>query len=80
MRAKKYDYNVGIWDQRVRYTIGILFPILGMGAKRSRWARAAFWAIGLDGLLTAYFKFSPLNKLLGISTYPKKRRLMFVVR
>lgn len=65
------SYNVGGWDRSVRYTIGFLFPVLALFSGKSRWARTAMWLIGLDGLLTAFFRFSPLNYLLGVSTYPR---------
>ncbi len=69
-------YNVGGWDRGVRYTIGLLFPVLALFPGKSRWARTAMWMIGLDGLLTAFFRFSPLNHLLGVSTYPRWKRLL----
>lgn len=70
------SYNVGGWDQKVRYTIGFLFPIFALFSGKSRLARTALWVIGLDGILTAYFKFSPLNRLLGVSTYSRGRGLL----
>ncbi|MBI3804947.1 MAG: DUF2892 domain-containing protein [Nitrospirae bacterium] len=77
---KKYkgvkSYNVGGLDQQIRYGVGFFFPILALFAGRSRLVRAAMWVIGVNGLLTAYFKFSPLNRLLGISTYSRGRGLL----
>lgn len=69
-------YNVGGLDRGVRYSIGVLFPILALFSGRSRFAKTAMWLIGVDGLLTAFFRFSPLNYLLGVSTYPRWRRLI----
>lgn len=75
MKAYK-GYNVGGWDRTVRYGIGVLFPILALFSGRSRFAKTAMWLIGVDGLLTAFFRFSPLNYLLGVSTYPRWKRLI----
>ncbi len=69
-------YNVGGWDRGVRYTIGILFPMIALFSGRSRFARTAMWLIGLNGFFTALFRFSPLNYLLGVSTYPRWRKLL----
>lgn len=74
------SYNVGGWDQRIRYTLGFLFPVMGIFSKKSGLVRTLFWIVGLNGLLTAYFKFSPLNKAIGYSTYPKKRGLLRSLR
>lgn len=69
-------YNVGGWDRGLRYTIGVLFPVFALFSGRSRFARTAMWLIGVDGFLTAFFRFSPLNYLLGVSTYPRWKRLI----
>lgn len=69
-------YNVGGLDRGVRYSIGVLFPILALFSGRSRFAKTALWLIGVDGLVTAFFRFSPLNYLLGVSTYPRWKRLI----
>ncbi|HZR46634.1 MAG TPA: DUF2892 domain-containing protein [Candidatus Manganitrophaceae bacterium] len=74
------SYNVGGWDQRIRYGIGVVLPIMGIFSKQSPWLRALFWIVGLNGLLTAYFKFSPLNKLIGYSSYPKGRGILRALR
>lgn len=69
-------YNVGGLDRGIRYSIGVLFPIFALFSTRSRFAKAAMWLIGLDGFLTAFFRFSPVNYLLGISTYPRWKKLL----
>ncbi len=74
------SYNVGGWDQRIRYALGFLFPIMGIFSKKSGLVRTLFWMVGLNGLLTAYFKFSPLNKVLGYSTDTKKRGFLRSLR
>lgn len=73
------SYNVGNWDRNVRYAVGIALPVVAIFSKKSTFVRTLFWIIGLDGFLTAYFQFSPLNKLLGISTYQKKKTLLNVL-
>lgn len=73
----KTNHNVGGWDRNVRYTLGFLFPVLALFFKGNRWARTLMWIIGLDGLLTAYFQYSPLNRLFGFSSVPKRTLLSF---
>jgi hypothetical protein len=74
------SYNVGGVDQRIRYGLGFLFPVMGIFSKKSRILRTMFLIVGLNGLLTAYFKFSPLNRLLGYSSYPRKKGFLRALR
>jgi hypothetical protein len=74
------SYNVGGWDRRIRYALGFLFPVMGAFSKKRGIIRTMFWIIGLNGLITAYFKYSPLNKFLGYSSYPTKRGFFRALR
>lgn len=56
------ECNVGKKEQAVRFVAGLVSAALGF------FVHFAFYIVALILILTAFFKFCPLYKALGIST------------
>lgn len=58
----KFDVNVGRIDQYIRYFLGVAFIVLAF------WLSLWFFIGTIIMFATAYFKFCPIYRIIGVKT------------